>query len=216
MESAVPVAQSPLVEYFIAGGFLMWPLLGFGIITVAVIVERLWAFRGASVNLGELVGRVRTLLLAEKDLKKAVESCRPAEAPVAIVLRAGLLKYGLPTEDIERTLEYAVINEMTKLERGLGLLVMMTSIAPITGFLGTVVGMIESFDSLAKQGLSNPAAVAVGIKVALITTAAGLLVALPAALAHSWLTARVQRSLREMEMAANVLLETFGEMRRQA
>jgi biopolymer transport protein ExbB len=80
------------------------------------------------------------------------------------------------------------------------------------GFLGTVTGMIKSFGTLAEQGLTNPAAVAIGISEALITTASGLIIAIPAQLAYNWFTTKVTRFVRDIETASNMLLETFIEM----
>ena len=86
--------------------------------------------------------------------------------------------------------------------------------APLLGFLGTVTGMIKSFDQLAKVGLSNPAAVAAGISEALITTAAGLIIAIPVQLAYNYYMTRINRFVRDIETATNMLIETFGEMDR--
>jgi biopolymer transport protein ExbB len=98
------------------------------------------------------------------------------------------------------------------LERGLGVLATISNIAPLLGFLGTVSGMINSFEALARAGLSNPGLVAQGISEALITTAAGLAVAIPILAAYNYFTARIGTYVLEMETAANVLLETYAEM----
>jgi len=86
------------------------------------------------------------------------------------------------------------------------------NVAPMLGFLGTVAGMIKSFATLAEQGLTNPAAVAVGISEALITTAAGLIIAIPAQLLYNWYTTKITRFVRDIETASNMLVETFSEM----
>ncbi len=80
------------------------------------------------------------------------------------------------------------------------------------GFLGTVAGMIQSFDTLASQGLTNPGAVAAGISVALITTAAGLTIAIPAQLGYNYFMSRINKFMRDIETSSNMLLETFVEM----
>ncbi len=87
--------------------------------------------------------------------------------------------------------------------------------APLLGFFGTVSGMIRSFEALAEQGLSNPAAVASGISEALVTTAAGLLVAIPTQLAYNFFMNSINKSVRDIETSTNMLLETFGEMERK-
>ena len=102
--------------------------------------------------------------------------------------------------------------ELARLERGLGVLATISNIAPLLGFLGTVSGMINSFDALARAGLSNPGLVAQGISEALITTATGLGVAIPILSSYNYFTTRVGKYVLEMETAANVLLETYAEM----
>jgi biopolymer transport protein ExbB len=129
-------------------------------------------------------------------------------------MKAGLLKFGQPKEDVEKSIENAAMYEMGRLERGLPVIATAANIEPLLGFLGTVTGMINSFDALAKQGLSNPGAVAAGISEALITTAAGLIIAIPMQLAYNYYTGKVNRFVRDIETATNMLLETFGEMDR--
>jgi biopolymer transport protein ExbB len=129
-------------------------------------------------------------------------------------MKAGLLKYGQPKEDVQKTIENAALFEMARLERFLALLATVANVAPLIGFFGTVVGMIQSFDALAEAGLSNPALVAIGIKVALITTAGGLAVAIPVQLAYNYFISRINKFVRDIETSANMLLETFGEMER--
>jgi biopolymer transport protein ExbB len=105
---------------------------------------------------------------------------------------------------------------MARLERGLGVLATASNVAPLMGFFGTVAGMIDSFDVLATAGLNNPGLVARGISVALITTAGGLIIAIPVQLAYNYFTVKIAGFVREMETSANVLVETFDEMERLA
>jgi biopolymer transport protein ExbB len=129
-------------------------------------------------------------------------------------MKAGLLKFGQPKEDVEKTIENAALFEMGRLERGLNVLATTANVAPLLGFLGTVTGMINSFDALAKQGLSNPGAVAAGISEALITTATGLIIAIPIQLAYNYFATRINKFVRDIETATNMLIETFSEMDR--
>ena len=138
--------------------------------------------------------------------------CEEYGGPIANIMKAGLLKYGRPQEEIERTIEAASAHELSRLERGLSVLATVSNIAPLLGFLGTVSGMINSFDALARAGLSNPGLVAKGISEALITTATGLAVAIPMLVAYNYFTSRVSKFVLEMETSANVLLETYSEM----
>jgi biopolymer transport protein ExbB len=101
---------------------------------------------------------------------------------------------------------------LASLERGLGILATIAMISPLLGFLGTVTGMINSFDALAEVGLNNPAAVASGISEALITTAAGLMIAIPVQMAYNYFVARVNGLVRDMEAAANVVLDAIADL----
>ena len=127
-------------------------------------------------------------------------------------MKAGLLRFGHTREDIEKTIENAAMYELDRLERRMGVLATTANVAPMLGFLGTVTGMIKSFATLASEGLTNPGAVASGISEALITTATGLIVAIPAQLAYNWYNTKITRFVRDIETATNMLMETFIEM----
>lgn len=200
--------------YMRDGGPVMWFLLASSIIGLAVIIERAIALRRAKINVSEFLAKIRKALLVNRSVREAVKICEQYRGPVASIMKAGLLKYGQPREDVEKTIENAALFEMSRLERGLVVLATVANVAPLLGFLGTVTGMIKSFDALAEQGLSNPAAVASGISEALITTAAGLFIAIPVQIAYNYFTNRIGRFVRDIEQATNMLLETFAEMER--
>lgn len=210
----MPNISGTLMKYFHQGGPTMWPLLAFSIVALAVIIERALVLRKAQINVNEFLAKLRKALIVNKSIRDAIKICEQYRGPLASIMKAGLLKYGQPKEDIEKTIETAALHEMGRLERGLGVLSSTANVAPLLGFYGTVSGMISSFDTLAKQGLSNPAAVASGISEALITTAAGLLIAIPVQLAYNYFMSRINKSVRDIETSTNMLLETFGEMER--
>ena len=201
-------------EYMEKGGPVMWPLLAFSILGVAFAVERFIALRRARINVNEFLAKIRKALMVNRSLRDAVKICEQYRGPVASIMKAGLLKYGQPKEDLQRTIENAALYEMSRLERGLIVLATTANISPLLGFLGTVTGMIKSFDALAKAGLSNPGLVAAGISEALITTATGLIIAIPVQLAYNYFMSRINKFVRDIETATNMLLETFGEMDR--
>ena len=196
------------------GGPVMWPLLAFSAIALAVVIERLYALWRARINVHEFLPKVRKALVVNRSIRDAVKVCEEYRGPVASILKAGLMKYGQPKEDIEKTIENAALFEMGRLERGLAVLATTANVAPLLGFFGTVTGMMAGFDVLAAHGLSNPGAVATGIKEALTTTAGGLAVAIPTQLAYNYFMSRINKFVRDIETAANMLLETFGEMER--
>jgi len=202
------------MKFMFDGGPVMWFLLGFSIVAVAVIIERWLVLRKAKINVNEFLAKLRKALIVNKSIRDAIKICEQYRGPLASIMKAGLLKYGQPKEDIEKTIETAALHEMGRLEKRLVILSSVANVAPLLGFFGTVSGMISSFEALAEQGLSNPGAVAAGISEALITTAAGLLVAIPVQLAYNYFMSSINKSVRDIETSTNMLLETFGEMER--
>ena len=196
------------------GGPVMWILLVFSVFALAIIIERFIALRRAKINVNEFLAKIRKALIVNRSIREAVKVCEQYRGPVASIMKAGLLKYGQPKEDVEKTIENAALFEMGRLERFLVFLATTANVAPLLGFFGTVTGMIKSFDALAAAGLSNPAMVAIGIKEALTTTAGGLAVAIPVQLAYNYFMSRINKFVRDIETSANMLLETFGEMER--
>jgi biopolymer transport protein ExbB len=193
----------------------MWFLLACSFIAVVVILERAWALFRARINVNEFLAKIRKALMVNRSTRDAIKVCEQYRGPVASIMKAGLLKYGQPREDVEKTIENAALYEMGRLERGLIILATVANVAPLIGFLGTVLGMIKSFDALAAAGLTNPGLVATGIKEALYTTAGGLFVAVPVQVAYNIFMSRINKFVREIETATNMLLETFTDMERK-
>ncbi len=203
-----------IMELMHEGGTVMWILLVFSIVALAVMVERTIVLRSAKIKVNEFLAKLRKALIVNKSLRDAIKICEQYKGPLASIMKAGLLKYGQPREDIEKTIETAALHEMARLEKRLIVLASVANVSPLLGFFGTVSGMIKSFDALAEQGLSNPGAVAAGISEALVTTAAGLAVAIPTQLAYNFFMNSINKSVRDIETSTNMLLETFGEMER--
>jgi biopolymer transport protein ExbB len=202
------------VEFIKIGGLVMWLLLAMSIIALGFIIERAIALWRAKINVTEFLTKIRKALIVNHSPREAIKICEQYRGPVASIMKAGLLKHGQPKEDIEKTIENAALYEIGRLERGLVVLATIANVAPLLGFLGTVTGMIRSFDALAAAGMTNPSLVASGIKEALYTTAGGLFVAIPVQIAYNFFMSRINRFVRDIETAANMLMETFAEMER--
>ncbi len=196
--------------YVAKGGPVMWPLLLLSVLGLAVAIWRWLALRNATRDAAAFLASLRESLLAG-DTAAAIATCDQHPGPVSSIVKAGLLKLGRPKDELERSLQDASAHELAELERGLPVLATIAMIAPLLGFLGTVTGMINSFDALASVGLNNPAAVASGISEALITTAAGLIIAIPVQMAYNYFVASVNATVRRMESAANMVLEAAGD-----
>ena len=155
------------MKLFREGGPVMYPLLIFSILGLVFIIERFIALRRAKINVNEFLAKIRKALIANRSIKDAIKVCEDYKGPVPSIMKAGLLKYGEPKEDIEKTIENAALFEMGRLERNLVWLATIANVSPLLGFFGTVAGMIKSFDALAEAGLSNPGLVAAGILILL-------------------------------------------------
>jgi biopolymer transport protein ExbB len=202
-------------EYIVQGGLMMIPLIVCSILGIVFIIERAIAYYRIKGDTAEIFSEVLASL-RESDLRNSIEVCEEYDHPVATTLKSGLLRYGKSHEEIEKAMESVALHEISKLEKGLWILATLANVAPLFGFLGTVVGMISAFSALAEVGLGQPQAVAAGISEALITTATGLIIALPVQTAYNYFTNKVSNFSLDMETSASMLLETFSEVERQS
>ena len=191
-----------MMGYLMDGGWMMLPLLICSIVMVAVIIDRCRAFRAAAkLDPAALRGKV-VKLVADGDVAGAVEACRASEGPVAAVLLTGLEQFarmyqkGKGEAEIEsgvtKAMEDYAPKAMSVLEKRLGTMVLVASISPLIGMCGTVTGMINSFSVMAEAAGLDPGAVAGGISEALITTAAGLIIAIPGVVAYNMFQKKVE------------------------
>ena len=202
-----------LLKYYLDGGLVMHFISVLSLISLTAIIYKVVAFRRVKLNVNQFITQVRAALL-KGNVKGAMEVCEKQRSPVASIVKSGLLKYGQPKESMEKAMENAAIHEVAYLERYLTVLATVANIAPLLGFLGTVVGMILSFDVIAEKGLNDPGAVAKGISVALLTTAYGLIVAFFTQPFYNYFTSKVAEYTRQIETASNILFETLEEMER--
>ncbi|MBO8126416.1 MAG: MotA/TolQ/ExbB proton channel family protein [Firmicutes bacterium] len=187
-----------MIELFRQGGIIMYPLLFLSILALAVIIERIYYFLMIRDDLEEVMDKVESALKRDRVLE-AMQIARRAKGPVAAVLAAAIAHKGESRHVLEDYVRKAGSEELYKLERGLPVLEMIVTISPLLGLLGTVLGIIESFNILgAMQGVSEPAVLSVGIAKALLTTATGLAIAIPVAVFHTYFNRRIDKFLLEM------------------
>jgi biopolymer transport protein ExbB len=210
------VDQFAVLTYFRKGGPVMWPLLILSITGLAFIIERFLHYHKASKHTTEFLDRIKGVFQSN-DLDAGLEVCEQSSGPIASIIKAGLIKYQSTAErrsefrqqEAEKAIEAAGGLEMARLERGLITLATIANIAPLLGFLGTVAGMIKAFDVIARKGLNDPTLVAFGISEALITTATGLIIAIPTLAFYNYFTSRVSKMVLQMQETAAWLLETI-------
>ncbi len=184
----------------------MWALLICSIVVIAIVIERLVFF--ASQH-GDTKGLLKALgdRIASDDIDGAVQYCRQNKGMLPRILEFGLLRGEKNRADITDALSIALMEHLNSLERNLGIIGTVAVIAPFVGLFGTVLGIIRAFQDIALKGNSTPAVVAAGVSEALITTAAGLFVAIVAVIFFNYFKTRIKAYNQEMIVAANQLAE---------
>lgn len=202
-----------MFEIILAGGWLMWPIIACSIIAIAITVERFWALNPAKIaprnQLAQVWNWIQTNQMDSEKLKELRRS-----SPLGRILAAGLSNSRHGREIMKDSIEEAAGQVIHEMERFLNTLGTIATVSPLLGLLGTVFGMIEVFNDIVLQGSGNPGALAGGISVALITTAAGLCVAIPAMISHRFFLRRMDTLVVTMEQEAIKLVDALHSERR--
>ncbi len=199
-----------MLKIFLKGGPLMWPILLCSVITITIILERLYHFWRAKTDIPNLSTRVKELLLESK-LEEAENLCKNSSGPVAHILAIGIHTHKRGFQEKEKIIARAGSRELRRLEKNLRGLGIVAQISPLLGLLGTVTGMIKAFMKIQQLGGKVDASVlAGGIWEALITTAAGLSVAIPAIIFYYYFEGKVDNFSHQMKNAGEELLERLG------
>ena len=201
-----------IVGRFNEGGGFMWPVLIALILGLAIFLERIITLNLADIDTRKFIVNVQEAL-QEGGIPAARELCGETRGPVASVFQAGLLRSDEGVDAAEKAIAAYGSIEMSFLERGLVWLSLFIAIAPLLGFLGTVVGMITAFDAIEQAGDISPSLVAGGIKVALLTTAAGLMAGIILQVGYNYCVSKIDRLIAEMEEASIVLIDSIVELR---
>jgi biopolymer transport protein ExbB len=198
-----------MLEIFHKGGPVMYPILFCSVLAMGIFFERLWTYfkvrRGTLVLLREVES-----LVHKNRIDEAIIICQRSGTPLSRIFIAALRSSGRPREQLKTVVEEVGGREAAPLERYLGLLGTIATLSPLLGLLGTVLGMIQAFNIIAAQGVGTPATLGGGISQALITTAAGLAVAIPTILLHKYLSSRADRLILEMEEYSLHVVDLLG------
>ena len=197
-----------MFEFVKAGGWLMLPIIACSIVAVAIIVERFWSLQRKRITPQHLVAQVWHWAKAN-DLDEVKVNQLRSGSPLGKVIAAGLINRHHPREIMKESIEDAGRHIVPELERFLNTLGTIASVAPLLGLLGTVVGMIDVFAAIIEHGVGNPAVLAEGISKALVTTAAGLSVAIPALMFSRYFKGYVNELILTMEQEAVKLVEVI-------
>ncbi|MFH1304914.1 MAG: MotA/TolQ/ExbB proton channel family protein [Candidatus Omnitrophota bacterium] len=203
-------------EFIIKGGPLMFLIILCSVIALAVVIEKIWHLRRAEINTGEFMEDISETLRRNR-IPEAIDKCNAMPGPIAHILKAGILKHDRPRSEIKEAIEDAGLHEVPRLEKNLSALATIAHIAPLLGLLGTVTGMVRAFQVIEQKAGAlvpvNPGDLAGGIWEALITTVAGLAVAIPTYVVYNFLVSKVDGFVLEMEKSATDLVNILGTKR---
>ena len=192
------------------GGIIMWIILALSVIAAVLIIERLFYFRKIRVDEEKMISRLKSAL-QKGHFDEALSICENNPSPITNLMKVGIEHRGYSPETIKSSILDAANLEIPKMEKHLPALGTITHIAPLLGLLGTVTGNISAFGVLGKFGtVGDPGLLAKGISEALLTTAAGLIVAIPAIIFYNYLVNRVNHTILRLENRANELVLLLG------
>ena len=201
--AAAPIVNSevPVIDLLMRGGLIMSPLVALSIVSGYIIIERYFTIRKAAGNPEAFMAGIRALMV-KGDLAGAKLLCAQTPSPLARMVEKGLRRIGLPLKEIETSVENVGKIEIARLEKNISILGIIAGIAPMIGFVGTIIGVIKIFYSIAATKEFGIPQVADGLYVKLVTSATGLIVGIIAHVGYHWLSILVERMVFRMENSA--------------
>jgi biopolymer transport protein ExbB len=200
------IKTGDIARLYTKGGPCMHPLLLCAVLGLVLIIERLWTLSRARINTRNLMMDVMRALRQEGP-RSAMRVCESGRGPIANMLHAGLMRVDRGPEAVEKAIHTAGSIEMAFLERGLLALATISNLAPMLGFLGAVAGMVKAFDAVEAAQQVSASVVAAGVEEALITTATGLIIAVPVSAFYAYFVFAIDRFVLEMESASSELVD---------
>lgn len=198
------------------GGPMVYLIILLSIIAIAVIIERLYHLNKARIDSDKFMDDI-TNALKHNRIIEAVEMCNKTPGPIAHIIKAGILKHDRSRPEIKEAIEEAAQLEIPRMEKHLAILATIAHIAPLLGLLGTVTGMIKSFQIIQGKAASmlpvNPGDLAGGIWEALLATVAGLAVAIPSYVAYNYFLSQVDGLVYDMERSATDMVNILSSRR---
>ncbi len=202
------------IEFIFRGGFMMYPLLISALIALTVIFERLYVFHRNYATPRLVISDIFKQIQSN-ELTQASKRCENLKTPVASVLAAGIGHFESPIEEMELSMNNQAEAWIPVLERRIEIIDTVITAAPLMGLLGTITGMMASFQVLSEKGVNEPNAITGGVAEALIATATGLVIALICLVAYNYLSTRVKVFIYEIESIASRLVEMRLALQRQ-
>ncbi len=203
-----------MFEIIQKGGPVMYPIILCSILALAIIIERLYHLNKARIDTRDFMNNIEVTIKRNR-IAEAIKICDDTPGPIARIVKAGIIKHDRPRQEIREAIEDAGHQEVPRLERHIGLLATIGHVSPLLGLLGTVTGMVRAFQVIQEKAVSfnpvSPGDLAGGIWEALLTTVAGLIVAIPTAVVYNYLVNRVDEFVLEMERSATELINILSQ-----
>ncbi|MGE0590555.1 MAG: MotA/TolQ/ExbB proton channel family protein [Cyclobacteriaceae bacterium] len=195
------------------GGLMMIPIVLSSFIAIYIFVERMLTINKANKSPDAFISKIKELVL-KGDVSGAKLMCTQFDSPIARMIEKGVTRIGSPLKNIEASIENVAKIELFKLEKNLSILATVSGAAPMMGFLGTVIGMVQAFISIAQEeGSVSPKLLSSGIYTAMVTTVAGLIVGIIAYLGYNYLVTRVSKVVHKMEYSSVEFIDLLQEPR---
>jgi len=206
-----------MFELLQKGGPIMALIIICSVIALTIIIERLINLHRAKIDTQEFLDKIKAILRKD-NIMQALQLCDNTPGPIAHIIKAGVLKHDRSRSEIRESIDDAASHEVPRLEKNIKILATIAHIAPLLGLLGTVTGMVEAFQVLEQKATIlnpiNPSDLAGGIWEALLTTVAGLSIAIPAFIAYNYLVSRIEGFVLDMETSSTHLVEVLTNRKR--
>ncbi len=203
-----------MVEMIMRGGPVMAPIIFCSVLALAIVLERLWFLQRVSIDTRQFLDEV-TAAIRHNKIMEALDLCERTPGPVALITKAALAKHDRSRAEIKEAIEDAAVHHAPALEKHLRMLATLGHISPLLGLLGTVTGLVRCFQVVQEKSSAfnavSPGDLAGGIWEALITTVAGLVVAIPTYVAYNYLVSRVNDLIREMEQGGTEIVNLLTD-----
>jgi biopolymer transport protein ExbB len=199
-------------QLFLKGGPVMYPLALMSVLTLAVIIEKLFSLRTSKVIQGEIMSCIESIR-TPADIPLAMKICERFDTPFANIIRAGLAEANKPIFIVRQAMEDTGRREVKRLDRYMVVLETAAASGPLMGLLGTVIGMIQVFSVISVSGVGQAGMLSGGIAQALITTVSGLVIAVPALIVFNFLDARIEGMVMRIDEYSHMLLKRLSAMR---
>jgi biopolymer transport protein ExbB len=197
-----------ILRYFTEGNAILVIIAGCSLLAMSIFFERLLHLKKSEINTNKFIIHLRKVI-QEQNIIEGVRICEETGGAIANIVKVGLMKHERGREEIEASMEIAALSEIARIEKNAKILSIISHITPLIGLLGTVLGFIQAFSEMRASGLMDISTTRVGesMEYALVTTAAGLVVAIPTLVAYNYLVSRVKGLVLEMQITASEVVD---------